>query len=244
MEDSVMTRRIGLMLIAIAAFASVFASADNAEARHRRGRGSCGSWGGNGSYGGGGSFGGFFSRRNNGSWGSQGSYGGNGSHGGGYRASNSCGSHGGSYQVVEESAPQAASVERPQGEVRYYGQRGETTYESGQSTTRPRMEDREMRAGAGAAIGVESSDARDRQSNERRDIDARGERQDQQGERRDRDASDSQRTQGEQRSLDNQGQSQDSRDTGQDSNQNPNQNQNENRDRNDNQQPPPPPSGT
>jgi hypothetical protein len=237
-----MSRRIGLMLIGIAAFASVFASADNAEARHRRGRGSCGSWGGNGSFGGGGSSGGFFSRRNNGSWGSQGSYGGNGSHGGGHRVSNGCGSHGGSYQVVEEGAPQSASIDGSQGETRYYGQRDET-YDSGQSS-RTRIEDRQMRAGAEAGIGVERSDARDRGFNERREIDARGERQDLQGERQDRDASDSQRTQGEQRSTDNGRQSQGSRDTGQDSNQNLNQNQNENRDRNDNQQPPPPPSGT
>jgi hypothetical protein len=240
MEDSVMTRRIGLLLIAIAAFASVVASADNAEARHRRGRGSCGSWGGNGSYGGGGSFGGFFSRRNNGS---SGSYGGNGSHGGSYQ-NNSCGSHGGSYQVVEESAPQAASIEGSQGEVRYYGQRDEGTYDSGQSSSRTRMGDRDMRAGAGAAIGSENRDARDRNFNERRDTDARGQRQDLQGERRDSDAQDSQRAQGEQRSTDNQRQSQDNRDTGQDSNRSSNQNLNENQDRNDNQQPPPPPSGT
>jgi hypothetical protein len=168
------------MLIAIAAFASVFASADNAEARHRRGRGSCGSWGGNGSFGGGGSFGGFFSRRNNGSHGSYGSHGGNGSHGGGHRVYNGCGSHGGSYQVVGESAPQAASIEGTQGEVRYYGPRGEATHESGETI----IDDRGVRAGAGAAIGVESSDAGDRDMDERRDSDTGDERQDVQSDQR------------------------------------------------------------
>jgi hypothetical protein len=228
MEDSVMSRRIGLTLVAIASFAAAFATADDAEARHRRRGGSCGSWGGNGSWGSNGSHGGFFSRRRNGSHGSNGSWGSNGSHGGSYN-SNSCGSHGGSYQggsyeVVEESAPQAASVEGGRGEVRYYGERGET-FQGGRRESRSTFDDRSMRSEGRADVDLESRDAR-----ERRDFD-------------------SSRQQDGQR--ENQDQSQDSRDSRQDSNQNQNQdrtdNQNENRTQNDNQQsprPPSPPSGT
>jgi hypothetical protein len=220
-----MSRRIGLMLVAIGAFTAAFATADDAEARHRRRGGSCGSWGGNGSWGSSGSHGGFFSRRHHGSHRSNGGWGSNGSHGGRYY-SNNCGSHGGSYQaggsyeVIEESAPQAASVEGGRGEMRYYGERGET-FQGGRRDSRSTFDDRSMRSEGRTEVDFES-----RGAGERREFDSSRQRQD--------------------RQLENQGQSQDARDTGQDSNQNQNQNrnanQNESRTQNDNQQSPPPPS--
>jgi hypothetical protein len=95
-----MSRRIGMVLIAMGALAVTFASASESEAlgRRNRGNGSCGSWGGNGSWGSNGShgsFGGRFARWRNGSHGSWGSNGGCGSHGG-WGSNGSHGSHGGS----------------------------------------------------------------------------------------------------------------------------------------------------
>jgi hypothetical protein len=137
-----MTRRIGLTLIALAAVGVTLASATESQAwgRRHRGNGSCGSWGGNGSNGG--SFGGLFSRWRNGSHGGWGSNGGRGSHGGwghhngcgshgGWGSNGGHGSHGGSHGGqghVEYGTPsEARPADRPEGDVRYYGERLDST---------------------------------------------------------------------------------------------------------------------
>jgi hypothetical protein len=169
----IMTRRIGLTLIAIATTAIMLVDVNDAQARGRRGCGSNGgSWGSNGSWGGngsnGGSFGGFFRRRHgsNGSWGSNGGHGsrggwgsngGHGSHGGSYH--NGCGSHGGAYsvgghhgEVVIESG---ATAHVPQGEVRYYGEGSEV----GQPvpTTAPNVTEEEPRTADRSDVGSETA---------------------------------------------------------------------------------------
>ena len=134
-----MTRQLGFTLIALAAVGVTLASATESQAwgRRNRGNGSCGSWGGNG-----GSAGGLFSRWRNGSQGGWGSNGGRGSHGG--WGHNGCGSHGGwgsngghgshggyshGGQVhVEYGTPSEVRASRgPEGDVRYYGERLEST---------------------------------------------------------------------------------------------------------------------
>jgi hypothetical protein len=132
LEDLIMTRWIGTLLIAIGALSVSLADATESQARGRRGCGSNGgggSWGNGGSRGGGGSFGGLFSRSRNGSHGGWGSNGGCGSHGGwgsngGRFHSNGCGSHGGAYHG---EAVEVHSGYRGDGEVRYYGERVEST---------------------------------------------------------------------------------------------------------------------
>jgi hypothetical protein len=117
-----MTRWIGTLLIAIGALSVSLASATESQAWGRRGCGSNGgggSWGNGGSRGGGGSFGG------GGSNGGCGSHGGWGSNGGHYHShSNGCGSHGGAYHG---DAVEVHSGYRGDGEVRYYGERVEST---------------------------------------------------------------------------------------------------------------------
>jgi hypothetical protein len=128
-----MTRWIGTVLIAIGALSVTLASATESQAFGRRGgcgsHGGGGSWGNGGSRGGGGSFGGLFSRWRNGSHGGRGSHGGCGSNGGwgsngGHYHSNGCGSHGGTYHG---EAVEVQSASRGNGEVRYYGERVEST---------------------------------------------------------------------------------------------------------------------
>jgi hypothetical protein len=132
LEDFIMTRWIGTVLIAIGAVTVTLAIATESEAWGRRGGGSCGShggWSNGGSRGGGGSFGGLFSRwrngRSNGSCGSHGGWydNGHGSHGGRHY-SNGCGSHGGAYYGESVGV---RSADGTPGEVRYYGDRVDST---------------------------------------------------------------------------------------------------------------------
>jgi hypothetical protein len=175
MEAFIMTRKLGLYLVAAAVGLLTFATADDAQAFGRRNGGSCGSNGGyssnGGSWGGnGGSFGGRFRRHRNGSNGSHGSNGGynNGcGSNGGY--SNGCGSNGG-YNNGCGSHGGYSNGYHHDGDVHYgddvrveheanYGDRSERTYDD-------RRDIRGMRAPA-VAGAIETS--QDRDSAEQRD---------------------------------------------------------------------------
>jgi hypothetical protein len=175
MEDFIMTRWIGTVLIAIGAVSVTLASANQSEAWGRRGGGSCGShggWGNGGSRGGGGSFGGLFSRwRNGGSNGGGGSHGGwhdngCGSHGGRHY-SNGCGSHGGTYHG--ESGEVRAADSGVEGEVRYYGERVESA--TPMAAPAPIMDNEEQGRDADAnRDSIEAPNPPDQDSNQPRNI--------------------------------------------------------------------------
>jgi hypothetical protein len=166
-----MTRKIGLTLVALATFALVSATADDAQARRRGGswgsngsNGSYGSYGGNGSNGSYGSFGGRFARWRNG--GSCGSYGGNGSHG-------SNGGYGGHAEVIYEGDHHSYDSGR---EARRYddrryetGYRGATTFDSDREDRDLRDESREPREEGRDEARENREDRRDETRGERRD---------------------------------------------------------------------------